>query len=46
MNNKALTLKYGAWSKKEAGIADDVKKINTKYESWQVLLQAAQFDAK
>jgi len=44
IEDDTLILKYGAWSKFEAGIADDVQRLDVKEQTWQVLMDVAQFD--
>ena len=39
-----MELKYGGWNKADAGIIDDVTKIEVKDTTWQVLMEHALFD--
>ena len=47
ISNNKMTLRFGAWSKEEAGIVDDVAKLDTVDAfSWQVNIGQISLDGK
>ena len=39
-------MKFGGWSKSEAGIADDVAKLEVRDKTWEVLIDHTLFDTE